>query len=191
MRDFLMNPWPWWIAGPAIGLTVPLLLLVGNRMLGISANLRTVCAATAPGKAEFFRYDWRSVGGWNLAFAVGILIGGFVATQWLGGGGEIAISAATQSDLAQLGIAPQVGLVPAEIFSWDQLLTLPGIVMLIGGGFLVGFGASYAGGCTSGHAIMGLADLQLPSLIAVIGFFAGGLAVTHFVLPLLLSGVGS
>ena len=188
MTDWIFEPWPWWIAGPAIGLTVPLLLVVGNRMLGISANLRATCAAVAPGRADFFRFDWRRVAGWNLLFALGIGLGGFLAVTFLGGGGEVAISEATRADLAALGISGTEGLAPAEIFSWSGLLGVRGLVMLVLGGFLVGFGASYAGGCTSGHAIMGLADLQLPSLVAVIGFFAGGLGVTHFVLPLLFGG---
>lgn len=54
------------------------------------------------------------------------------------------------------------------------------------GGFLVGFGTAYAGGCTSGHAIAGLADRQAASLLAVCGFFAGGLTCTYLVLPLVL-----
>jgi len=157
-------------------------------MLGVSGNLRATCAAVAPGRAEFFRFDWRRAAGWNLLFAFGIGIGGFLAVTLLGGGGEILISEATRTDLAALGISNFEGLVPTELFSWEALLTLPGLVMLVLGGFLVGFGAAYAGGCTSGHAIMGLADLQLPSLVAVMGFFAGGLAVTHLLLPLLLGG---
>lgn len=188
MIDWILEPWPWWIAGPAIGLTVPALLVAGNRVLGISSNLRATCAAVAPGRASFFRFDWRRVAGWNLLFALGIGVGGFLAVTLLGGGGEVAISEATRADLGALGITSTDGLAPAEIFSWSGLASVRGLVFLVVGGFLVGFGASYAGGCTSGHAIMGLADLQLPSLVAVIGFFAGGLAVTHLLLPLLLGG---
>lgn len=185
MLDLIRQPWPWWVAGPAIGLTVPALLILGNRMLGISSTLRATCAAVAPGRADYFRFDWRRKGGWNLLFALGIGIGGWISVTLLGGG-EVTVSAATQADLTALGLGPVRGLVPGEIFSWESLVTLPGFVTLVVGGFLVGFGASYAGGCTSGHAIMGLADFQLPSLVAVIGFFVGGLTVTWFVLPLLL-----
>ena len=67
------------------------------------------------------------------------------------------------------------------------LRTWRGVVVLIGGGFLVGFGTAWAGGCTSGHAISGLANFQLPSLVAVLGFFAGGLVGTWLLLPWLLS----
>ncbi|MDX1567245.1 MAG: YeeE/YedE thiosulfate transporter family protein [Longimicrobiales bacterium] len=190
MLDLIREPWPWYVAGPLIGLVVPALLLLGNKMFGISANLRTVCALVLPNVSDYFRFDWRRVGGWNLAFALGIVLGGVLAGTVLAGPGEVAISAATRADLAALGIQDFQGMVPDDLISWQALLSWPGFVALAVGGFLVGFGAAYGGGCTSGHAITGLADLQLPSLIAVIGFFAGGLTVTHFVLPWLLTGLG-
>lgn len=186
MTELLTSPWPWYVAGPLIGLIVPALLLVGGKMLGISSNLRTACAIVAPGRVEFFNFDWRRRAGWNLAFAAGILIGGFIAGGLLLNPDPVAISEATRADLAALGITDFSGLVPSEIFSFANALTLQGFLLLGLGGFLVGFGSAYAGGCTSGHAIMGLADLQAPSLVAVIGFFAGGLATTHFLLPLIL-----
>lgn len=186
MLEFLSQPWPWYVAGPLIGLVVPALLVVGNRMFGISSNLRTACAMGAPGRIEFFQIDWKRAGGWNLAFAAGIVIGGFIGGVLLANPDPVAISAATRADLAALGITDFGGLVPGELFSWAGLLTVQGVFLIVVGGFLVGFGASYAGGCTSGHAIMGLADLQLPSLVAVIGFFAGGLFMTHLLLPLIL-----
>ena len=178
MLDWMREPWPWYVAGPLIGLVVPALLLLGNKMFGISANLRTFCAVVSPNVADYFRFDWRRVGGWNLAFVVGIGLGGTLAATVLAGPGEVAISAATRADLA------------LDLISWEALLSGPGLIALVVGGFLVGFGSAYGGGCTSGHAITGLADLQLPSLIAVIGFFVGGLTVTHLVLPWLLAGLG-
>ncbi len=191
MLEWLRQPWPWYVAGPLIGLTVPALLIIGNRMFGISANLRTMCAAVAPRGIEFFRFDWRRVGGWNLTFALGIVLGGALAATVLAGPSEVAISAATRADLAALGITDFQGLVPDDLFSWGRLFTPAGLVVLVVGGFMVGFGAAWGGGCTSGHAIMGLADRQVPSLIAVVGFFAGGLLGTHLVLPWLLRGLGS
>lgn len=182
----LAEPWPWYIAGPLIGLFVPLLLLTGNKLFGISSNLRHLCAAVAPGRVEFFRYDWRKAGGWNLAFALGILLGGALAGRFLAGDGVVHLSAAARVSLASLGVHDVAGLVPHELFRWSALATWRGVVMLIGGGFLIGFGTAYAGGCTSGHAISGLADLQLPSLVAVLGFFAGGLIATWLILPRLL-----
>lgn len=184
----LTKPWPWYVAGPLIGLFVPALLLIGNRMFGISSNLRHACALAVPGRVEFFRYDWRNAGGWNLAFALGIVVGSAIAATVLHDGGVVQLSDAARASIATLGIRDMTGLVPRELFHWSALLTWRGLVMIVGGGFLIGFGTAYAGGCTSGHAISGLADLQLPSLVAVLGFFAGGLIATWLILPRLLGG---
>ena len=178
-------PWPWYVAGPAIGLFVPALLILGNQVFGVSSNLRHLCSAIVPGNIEYFRYDWKRTGLWNLLFVAGILIGGFLASHW-GGSQNIAISESTRLALTKLGIHDFSGPAPRELFTWAALLTLKGFVSIVIGGFLVGFGTAYAGGCTSGHAISGLADLQLSSLVAVVGFFAGGLIATHFLLPLFL-----
>lgn len=182
----MTGTWPWYIAGPLIGLFVPALLLIGNRSFGVSSNFRHICAAVLPPRSTYFRYDWRRAGGWNLAFALGILVGGALAALFLDSGTSVDISARTQASLGALGVHDFRGLVPQEIFSWHALTTLRGIVLIVGGGFLVGFGTAYAGGCTSGHAISGLSNLQLPSLIAVVGFFAGGLLATFFILPRLM-----
>jgi len=182
----IRGSWPWYVGGPVIGLFVPTLLVVGNKTLGISSNLRHVCAAVIPANVEFFRYDWRRAGGWNLAFALGILAGGALAGQFLAGGAGVHISTAARDSLASLGIHDFTGLVPRELFQWGALSSWRGLVIIVGGGFLIGFGTAYAGGCTSGHAISGLADFQLASLIAVIGFFAGGLISTWIILPRLL-----
>ena len=186
MMEFLSQPWPWYVAGPILGLFVPLLLLWGGKQFGVSANLRHMCAATVPANLDFLKYDWKKRGAWNLAFAVGIMLGGFLATTLLGSSGvDVELAPATEAALRDLGITDFSGLVPPEIISWNGLASFPGLVMILGGGFFVGFGARYAGGCTSGHAISGLADLQVSSLVAVIGFFAGGLLVTYVLLPLL------
>ena len=76
-------------------------------------------------------------------------------------------------------------LVPTEMYNLEAITSLKGLILLIIGGLLVGFGTRYAGGCTSGHAITGLSSLQKPSLIAVIGFFIGGLIMTNFILPII------
>src|SRR5208282_3569149 len=173
------GPWPWYLAGPVIGLFVPALLLLGNKVFGVSSNLRHLCSAVVPGNIEYLRYDWKRTGLWNLLFVAGILVGGFLASHW-GGSQNIAISEQTRLALTKLGIHDFSGLVPLELFTWSALPTLKGFVSIVAGGFLVGFGTAYAGGCTSGHAISGLADLQLSSLIAVMGFFAGGLIAPIF-----------
>lgn len=189
MLNAIMEPWPWYVAGPALGLGVPLVLILGNRSFGLSGSLRHFCAMTVPGRAEFFRYDWRRAGAWNLALALGFLAGGLIAAAWLGGGGPVAVSAATTADLAALGVRDFSGIVPGDLLSWQALLTPAGVVAIVVGGFLVGFGAAWAGGCTSGHGITGLATFQLPSLLAVAAFFAGGILATYLLLPLLFAGV--
>jgi len=190
--DLLSRPWPWYVAGPLIGLVVPALLVWVGRPFGISSSFRDVCAATIPGKLEYFGYDWRDYA-WRLAFSVGVLGGGFLAWQVLGpadpGGLSVAVSEATRSDLLALGITDQTGLVPRQLLSWEALGSFAGLTILVLGGFLVGFGTRWAGGCTSGHAITGLSNLQLASLIAVIGFFVGGLVSTHWLLPIILAGL--
>ena len=184
MLELLSEPWPWYVGGPLIGLIVPLLLWAGGEF-GVSENLRHVCAAVLPTRNDFFRYDWKTRGLWNLTFALGIVLGGAIAGTVLASPDPIAVSDATRADLDVIGITDLEGLAPAQVFSWEGLASVPGFVMIVIGGFLVGFGARYAGGCTSGHAISGLANLQLPSLLAVLGFFAGGLLATWVLLPLL------
>ena len=185
MIELLSGPWPWYIGGPLIGLMVPALLLLDNRTFGISSSYQHICAAVAPGKSTYFAYDWKRTGKWNLALALGTLLGGVIAGTLLRNPEPIAISQATHGDLAALGLTDFNGLVPVEVFSWERLGSGIGLATMIGGGFLVGFGARWAGGCTSGHAIFGLSDFQLPSLVAVFGFFAGGLIATHLLLPLI------
>ncbi len=185
-----VSPLPWYVAGPLIGLIVPVLLVVGGKAFGLSANLRHACAALpVPDRAKpgFLRYDWRRAGLWNLAFAVGIGVGGFLGLRLFADpSAPLALAPDTVAALADLGVTDLAGIVPSQLLSWSALATPAGALMVLGGGFLVGFGARWAGGCTSGHAISGLADLQLPSLVAVAGFFAGGLVVVHILLPALL-----
>lgn len=183
--EFVSQPWPWYVAGPILGLFVPLLLFVGNRQFGVSENFRHMCAAIYPGNAPFLKYDWKN-GMWNIVFLLGALAGGFVAAGFLASPSDIALSEAAVRDLGELGITDFSGIAPAELFSWSELLSPLGLLLVVVGGFLVGFGSRYAGGCTSGHAIFGLSSLQVPSLIAVLGFFVGGLIVTHLILPLVL-----
>jgi uncharacterized membrane protein YedE/YeeE len=186
MLDFLRQPWPWYVAGPLIGLVVPFVFWVGGRKWGVSQSLQHLCAAMLPRKIEYFRYDWRKDGAWNLAMVAGVVVGGFVGGRILSSPDHlVAISDATRADLTRLGVTEFSGMAPSDLFSFGALLTPTGFVLIVVGGFLVGFGARYANGCTSGHAISGLATLQPSSLLAVMGFFAGGLASVHFLLPLL------
>jgi uncharacterized membrane protein YedE/YeeE len=152
----------------------------------MSSNLRTFCAIGGAGKkVKFFDFDWKAQQ-WNLVVVLGAIIGGFIAHQFLSVPTNIDLNPKTVKDLSLLGFdnAGQ-SLLPSELYSWDAVLSLKGILILIIGGFLVGFGTRYAGGCTSGHAITGLSSLQRPSLIAVIGFFIGGLTMIHLLFPLI------
>lgn len=186
MTELLTEPWPWYIGGPLIGLVVPLLLYVGNKSFGVSSSFKHLCAACLPGNVSFFKYDWKQVGGWNLKFIAGTVIGAFLAGYVFQNPEPVQISSKTVAALQRLGVENFNGLVPADLFNWHNLFTAEGIILMIAGGFLVGFGTRYAGGCTSGHAITGMANLQPASLIAVIGFFIGGLISTYFLLPLIL-----
>jgi hypothetical protein len=160
-------------------------LLYFGQSFGFSANLRIICAAAGLGKkTNFFDFNWKAQI-WNLVFLLGAIIGGFIAKQFLSSDVPVEISQATINDLSKLGIAAPTSLQPAELFSLDAILSIKGFLVLAIGGLMVGFGSRYGGGCTSGHAISGLSDLQVPSLIAVVGFFVGGLIMTFFILPLI------
>lgn len=187
--EWLRQPWPWYVAGPLIGLTVPVLLLIGNKSFGISSSLRHVCAMCAPANIPFFQYNWRKEM-WNMTFVLGILIGGIVASSFLSDPNTIVVAESTQRDLAALGITDYSKLLPAEIFNWENLFTLKGLIFFVFGGFMVGFGTRYAGGCTSGHAIMGISALQWPSVVATIFFMIGGFFTTHFLLGPLMTWAG-
>jgi uncharacterized protein len=184
--NWIYEPWPWYVAGPLIGATVPLLILLGNKKLGISSSWRQMCAAILPAKISLFTYDWKK-DSWNLFFAVGLLIGGFIGGSVLANPNPVAISENTQNYLSSFGIHSAPGLMPAELFSWKALLSFKGFLLLVLGGFLVGFGTRYARGCTSGHGILGLSALQWPSLVATASFFGGGILFSKFILPYILA----
>lgn len=186
MLHVLTQPWPWYMAGALIGLTVPTLLILGNKAFGISSSLRHICAACLPGNVDFFNYDWRKEA-WNLWFVGGIAIGGLIAGTLLKNPEPLVIAPDTVRALRELGVQDFTsGLLPADIFNWGNLFSATGLLFFVVGGFLVGFGTRWAGGCTSGHAIMGLSNLQWPSLVATICFMVGGIAMTHVGLPFLM-----
>jgi uncharacterized membrane protein YedE/YeeE len=184
MIELIKQPWAWYISGAAIAAIMFLLLFFGGAF-GFSSNLRTICAACGAGKnTAFFKFNWKAQL-WNLVFLVGAIIGGFIAHQYLTSNAPVQISNATITDLSKLGFAAPKALQPDELFSWEALFTLKGFSLLAIGGLLIGFGTRYAGGCTSGHAISGLSNLQWSSLIAVIGFFVGGLVMTFLIFPVI------
>jgi len=188
ITDFLYEPWPWYVAGPLIGLMLPLLLYIGNKSFGVSSSFRHMCAATLPSRMdiEYFKYDWRK-SRWNLWLVAGMILGGFLGGYVFGNPEPVQLAGDTRQALSSMGISSYEGLVPFDLFSWGNLFTIEGLIVMVLGGFLVGFGARYASGCTSGHAITGLASFQRASLISVLGFFIGGLIVAHLLLPIILS----
>ncbi|MGV3594759.1 MAG: YeeE/YedE family protein [Sediminibacterium sp.] len=185
MKEFLQQPWPWYVAGVLIGLIVPALLILGNKHFGISANLRHACAACFPSNINFFKYDWKKES-WNLFFVGGILIGALIAALGLPDPNPIVVNPDLVNELNTYGINDYSSMVPQQLVSWDSLFTARGLIMMVGGGFLVGFGSRYAGGCTSGHAIMGLSNLQWPSLVATCCFMAGGFLMANLILPFIM-----
>jgi len=183
--SFLYDPWPWYISGPLIAVIMLMLLLVG-KSFGMSSNLRTICTMCgAGGRADFFKFDWKAQK-WNLIVLVGAVLGGFIGSHFLSNESAVAIAPATINQLNSLGFdSAGTTYMPTELFDSSALVNIKSLVILISGGLLVGFGARYAGGCTSGHAISGLSNLQLPSLISVVGFFIGGLFMIHVLFPLI------
>ena len=186
MLELISRPWPWYVAGTCVGLTVPALLLLGNKSFGISSSLRHICAACLPANIPYFKYNWREEA-WNLFFAAGVLLGGVLATTFLANPEPIQIAAATRAQLEALGVHEFQGLMPTDIFGAGQVFTLNGLVFLVCGGLLVGFGTRWAGGCTSGHTIMGLSNLQWPSLVATVAFMVGGMLGTWVLLPMVFA----
>jgi hypothetical protein len=183
--DLITQPWAWYVAGPVIAFVMFLLYFFGERF-GVSSNLETFCSIGGAGKfVDYFKIDWKQ-NSWNLIFVAGAIAGGFIASQWLSPSNVVDLNPQTVEDLASIGIQNAgATYLPNEIFSIETMLSLKGFLILLVAGIMVGFGARWAGGCTSGHAIVGLSNLELPSLISVIGFFVGGLVMTWFILPLL------
>jgi uncharacterized membrane protein YedE/YeeE len=185
MIETLSKPWPWWAAGAIIGLIVPALLILGNKHFGLSANLRHACAACFPANIKFFKYEWRKEV-WNFFFVGGIIAGAVIASTVLANPEPVQVAPELAAEIKNYGITDFSNMIPVQLISWESLLSLRGFIMLVLGGFLVGFGSRYAGGCTSGHAIMGLSDLQWPSLIATIFFMVGGFIMANLILPYIM-----
>jgi hypothetical protein len=184
--ELIQHPWHWSFAGVLIGLTVPALLILGNKSFGISANLRHICAACLPANIPFFKYNWKKEA-WNLFFVAGVILGGFIAARFLSDPNEVQIHPDLAADLSQHGITDLSNQIPLQLFNWSTLFSLKGLFFFVVGGFLVGFGTRYAGGCTSGHAISGLSNLQWPSLVATICFMIGGFISANLLVPYLLA----
>lgn len=183
--ELMRSPWPWYVAGPLIGLTVPLLLILGNKSFGVSSSLRHICAAAIPARIPFFQYHWKRET-WNLLFVAGIIAGAALVSAFFDNQDPMKLNPDLINDLRKDGIDSFTGTIPTELFNWRDVLSPRGFVLMCVGGFLVGFGARYAGGCTSGHSITGLAMRQWPSLVATICFMIGGFAAANLIIPNIL-----
>ncbi|NJW51508.1 YeeE/YedE family protein [Salinimicrobium oceani] len=183
--EFIFEPWPWYVAGPMIALVMFVLIFMGKKF-GMSSNLETMCTMCGAGKkSAYFNVDWKA-SRWNLIVILGAAIGGFLAANVLSNNNNVKIAATTVEKLHDLGFdSAGEAYLPDNLFAIEALLDPKAVFLLLLGGILIGFGARYAAGCTSGHAISGLSNLQLPSLIAVIGFFIGGLLMVHFLFPII------
>lgn len=188
MESLLKGNWPWYITGILFGLIAPLLLIVGNKPFGISKSLKDIASLFPQKKFSQLKHDLKP-NYWRIYFIVGIIIGGYLAVLFLNGNATIDLSKSTINDLENIGITNFDGLVPSQIFNWEFLLSTKGMIIMVLGGFLIGFGVRYANGCTSGHAIMGLSIFSPSSLIAVVGFFTGGLLMTHILFPLFFNRI--
>jgi uncharacterized membrane protein YedE/YeeE len=186
IRELLLEPWPWYVTGPMIGLLVPMLLLIGNRAFGVSSTFRHLCAICAPARIPYFHYEWRR-DIWNLVFVAGIALGGFIAMFGMTAPEtQSMVTPEFASQLAGYGIEPGQYLLPRELFDWERQTSAWPLMLLLAGGYLIGFGTRYAGGCTGGHVITGIATLQRASMIAAVAFMVGGFIMANLLLPWLL-----
>ncbi len=183
--EVLFQTWPWYVSGFLIA-AIMLTLNYFGKVFGMSSNLRTLCTIAGADKcADFFKFDWKTQG-WNLVVLLGAMIGGYVAVHFMSDPSNVSLNPQTVEQLARMGIdAPNGKLLPTALFGNDVFTSPKIIAILLIGGVLIGFGSRYAGGCTSGHAIAGMSNLQKQSLKAVIGFFVGGLVMSYFILPLI------
>ncbi|MDG1226435.1 MAG: YeeE/YedE thiosulfate transporter family protein [Polaribacter sp.] len=183
--DFILQPWTWYFGGPLISISLLLYFYFGKNF-GASTNFETLCTMAGAGKvSDYFKKDWKDRD-FALLFVIGLIIGGFISSIYLIPNQTIDLNPKTVQELTELGFS-NIGsqYFPEEIFGEEVLFSLKGFLILLISGILVGFGTRYAGGCTSGHAITGLSSLQFPSLLAVFGFFIGGIIATWFIIPII------
>ncbi len=187
--QFVSQPWHWSVGGVLLALIVFFMTWMGQSF-GVSTSFKALCSVAGAGKrVPFFNINIKQEY-WRLAFVLGALIGGLIAATYLKSPEAVDISASTIAYLQSIGIdysqADTIGsgLVFTELFNYASF---KGVFLALAGGFLVGFGARYGNGCTSGHAITGMAHLQLPSFLTVIGFFIGGIFMTYLIFPHLMN----
>lgn len=182
--NILSQPWPWYLAGPLIGLIIILLQWIDNKPLAASSSYRHICAATLPSGIKFLNYNWKGEY-WNLFFVAGIIAGGMV-TGAIHHTHQVTITNETIRQLQAAGLTDTSGFAPAQLFSLAAVQTIAGFLTIVLGGFLIGFGSRYAGGCVSGHSMTGISDLQWTSMLATACIFFGGIFTSYILLPFLI-----
>lgn len=155
-----LSPLHWSAAGVAIGAITLLMLWLMNQRLGISTGFENLCALVV--RIPYFERDEiRASQRWRLPFLAGLVVGGFLSAATSGG----------WTPFWDLGMFDaSVGWGPAGKLAW-----------MFAGGLLIGFGTRLAGGCTSGHGIFGVANLERASIASTLSFMAAGIVATHFV----------
>ena len=164
-----MNPiLPWYVAGPLIGLIVPLLLLLREKQFGISSSYRYVLSGPFK-RVSYFNYDAKK-DSWQLHFCIGLIVSGLVVTYFIPSWkpeGRALEGGSTWQEIA------------VSVYEWKNC------IQFFIGGLLVGFGARYANGCTAGHCIMGVSQWATSSLVATVSFFVGGWLASNFLIELI------
>ena len=190
--EFISQPWHWAVAGTGVAIVALLLLYVGERF-GISSSFETICTIGGAGKwVSYFKVDWKQKQ-WLLLFVLGSMIGGYLGVTVLQSPAPVEVAAGTVNALNALGVTVPVskseglGFIPMDVINFNNLWTLKGVILMLVGGFMIGFGTRWAGGCTSGHSISGISNLQPASLIATIGFFVGGIITTFLLFPIIFN----
>lgn len=144
--------WSWWAAGLGLGLTAVGLAWFTGKRLGVTGGFEDACSIVT--KDSAFN---ASPSNWKLLFILGLPLGACLANlghwswTWLYG----------QLDGITFG---------SFIYK---------VLWLLISGFMIGFGARWAGGCTSGNTIMGVSLGSKMSILATVAFLAAGILVTN------------
>ena len=168
-----MTPLHWSISGILIGLCVPLLLLIDNKTFGISSSL-----------SDVWDRNKRRKGRWKFKFLLGVLIGAALTNLWSDPSASLLVSSKVINRLKDWNIDFSQGYYPIGLFNFDNWSA---VLLSLSGGFLVGYGARLANGCTSGHCISGISNLQLSSMIVTLSFFIGAIITSYLIYPMMFT----
>ena len=154
--------WAPYLVGAGIGVLSWLAFLLSDHPLGVStAYARTagmVEKAVRGEKVKEKEYyqEHEPVVDWEWMLVLGLLVG--------------ATASAVLSGDFRWEVVPPMW---EGGFGYSPVVRIAVAVL---GGWLIGFGARWAGGCTSGHGISGALQLVISSWLAALCFFIGGIA---------------